>query len=84
MYTLLGVNTQLTALRYSTMSLTYLSQGSSLRKSIRRSKMQLVENIGTAEMEQEVRKRILKIVEEGKDKMEEQTGGLSYSVTEKM
>lgn len=66
------------------MSLTYLSQGSSLRKSIRRSKMQLVENIGTAEMEQEVRKRILKIVEEGKDKMEEQTGGLSYSVTEKM
>ena len=84
MYTLLGVNTQLTVLRYSTMSLTYLSQGSSLRKSIRRSKMQLVENIGTAEMEQEVRKRILKIVEEGKDKMEEQTGGLSYSVTEKM
>lgn len=84
MYTLLGVNTQLTALRYSIMSLTYLSQGSSLRKSIRRSKMQPVENIGTAEMEQEVRKRILKIVEEGKDKMEEQTGGLSYSVTEKM
>ncbi len=60
-----------------------LSQDSSLRKSIRRSKVELVDNIGTAEMEQEVRKRILRIVEEGKDKMEEQTGGLSYSVTEK-
>lgn len=34
-------------------------------------------------MEQEVRKRILKMVEDGKDRMEEQTGGLSYSVTEK-
>jgi hypothetical protein len=34
-------------------------------------------------MEQEVRKRVLKMVEDGKDLMEEQTGGLSYSVTEK-
>jgi hypothetical protein len=60
-----------------------LSQDSSLRKSIRRSNIQLVDNIGSAQMEQEVRKRILKMVEDGKDLMEEQTGGLSYSVTEK-
>jgi hypothetical protein len=60
-----------------------LAQDSSLRKTIRRSRIGLVDNIGTAQMEQEVRKRVLKMVEEGKDKMEEQTGGLSYSVTEK-
>ena len=60
-----------------------LSQDSSLRKSIRRSNIKLVDNIGSAQMEQEVRKRILKMVEDGKDLMEEQTGGLSYSVTEK-
>jgi hypothetical protein len=60
-----------------------LSQDSSLRKSIRRSNIRLVDNIGSAQMEQEVRKRILKMVEDGKGLMEEQTGGLSYSVTEK-
>ena len=60
-----------------------LAQDSSLRKSIRKSNIGLVDNIGTAQMEQEVRKRILKMVEDGKDRMEEQTGGLSYSVTEK-
>jgi hypothetical protein len=60
-----------------------LAQDSSLRKTIRKSRIGLVENIGTAQMEQEVRKRVLKIVEESKDKMEEQTGGLSHSVTEK-
>jgi hypothetical protein len=60
-----------------------LAQDSSLRKTIRKSNIGLVDNIGTAQMEQEVRKRVLKLVEEGKDKMEEQTGGLSYSVTEK-
>jgi hypothetical protein len=59
-----------------------LAQDSSLRKTIRKSNIGLVDNIGTAQMEQEVRKRVLKMVEEGKDKMEEQTGGLSYSVTE--
>ena len=34
-------------------------------------------------MELEVRKKVLGLVEVSKDKMEEQTGGLSYSVTEK-
>ena len=60
-----------------------LAQDSSLRKTIRKSNVGLVDNIGTAQMEQEVRKRILKMVEDGKDRMEEQTGGFSYSVTEK-
>jgi hypothetical protein len=60
-----------------------LAQDSSLRKTIRKSNIGMVDNIGTAQMEQEVRKRILKMVEDGKDRMEEQTGGLSYSVTEK-
>jgi hypothetical protein len=60
-----------------------LAQDSSLRKTIRKSNIGLVDNIGTAQMEQEVRKRILKMVEDGKDRMEEQTGGISYSVTEK-
>ena len=59
-----------------------LAQDSSLRKIIRKSNIGLVDDIGTAQMEQEVRKRVLKMVEEGKDKLEEQTGGLSYSVTE--
>ena len=62
---------------------TSLAQDSSLRKTIRKSNIGLVDNIGTAQMEQEVRKRILKMVEDGKDRMEEQTGGISYSVTEK-
>ncbi|MGA8106994.1 MAG: hypothetical protein WB815_10115 [Nitrososphaeraceae archaeon] len=60
-----------------------LAQDSSLRKTIRKSNIGLVDNIGTAQMEQEVRKRILKMVEDSKDRMKEQTGGLSYSVTEK-
>jgi hypothetical protein len=60
-----------------------LSQDSSLRKSIRRSNIGLIDNIGTAQMEKELREKILKIVEDAKDKMEEQTGGISYSLTEK-
>jgi hypothetical protein len=60
-----------------------LSQDYSLRKSLKRSMVGLIDNIGSAQMEMEVRKKILGLVEAGKDNMEEQTGGLSYSVTEK-
>lgn len=59
-----------------------LSQDTSLRKTIRRSKIDLMDGIGTAQMEQELSKRIWKIVEESKDNMEEQTGGISYSPSE--
>jgi hypothetical protein len=59
-----------------------LSQDSSLRKSIRRSMVGLIDNIGTAQMEQELKKKISGIVEDSKDEIEEQTGGLSYEVTD--
>jgi hypothetical protein len=58
-----------------------VSEDSSLRKAIRKSALELLDDIGTAQMEQELRKKILRIVEDNKDKMEEQTGGLSYTVT---
>jgi hypothetical protein len=60
-----------------------LSQDYSLRKSLKKSTVSLIDNIGSAQMELEVRKKVLGLVEAGKDKMEEETGGLSYSVTEK-
>jgi hypothetical protein len=59
-----------------------LSQDSSLRKSIKSCMVDLIDNIGTAQMEQELKKKILKIVEEGKENLEDQTGGFSDSVTE--
>jgi hypothetical protein len=56
-----------------------LSQDAALRKAIKRSEIGLMDRIGTAQMEQELSKRIMKIVEESKDSIEEQTGGISYS-----
>jgi len=53
----------------------------SLRKSIRKSALELLDDIGTAQMEQEVQKRILKIVKSNKEKLEAGTG-VSCSVTE--
>ena len=60
-----------------------LSQDYSLRKSLKKSVVGLIDNIGSAQMELEVRKKILRLAEASKDEMEEQTGGLSYSMTEK-
>ena len=60
-----------------------LSQDYSLRKSLKKSTVGLIDNIGSAQMELEVRKKVLGLVEASKEKMEEQTGGLSYSMTEK-
>jgi CO dehydrogenase/acetyl-CoA synthase beta subunit len=59
-----------------------ISQDSSLRRSIRKTIPELLDDIGTAQMEQELEKRILKIVKENKEKLEEETGGISYSLTE--
>lgn len=59
-----------------------LSQDAALRKSIKKSEIDLLDGIGTAQMEQELSKRITKIVEESKDIIEEQTGGISYSPSE--
>ena len=65
-------------LYYSAIS---ISEDSSLRKTIRKSALELLDDIGTAQMEQEVQKRILKIVKSNKEKLEAGTG-ISCSVTE--
>ena len=59
-----------------------LSQDSSLRKSIKKSMVDVIDNIGTAQMEQQLRTRILKIVEKEKQTLEEETGGVSQEVSE--
>ena len=59
-----------------------LSQDSSLRKSIRKSMVDVIDNIGTAQMEQQLRARILKIVQKEKQTLEEETGGISQEVSE--
>ncbi len=59
-----------------------LSQDSSLRKSIRKSMVAVIDNIGTAQMEQQLRARILKIVQKEKHTLEEETGGVSQEVSE--
>ena len=59
-----------------------LSQDSSLRKSIKKSMVDVIDNIGTAQMEQQLRTRILKIVEKEKQTLEEETGGISQEVSE--
>jgi hypothetical protein len=58
------------------------SQDSSLRKSIRKSMVGLIDNIGSAQMEQEIKKRVAKVVQNQQREMEEQTGGFSNAVTE--
>ena len=42
----------------------------------------VIDNIGTAQMEQQLRTRILKIVEKEKQTLEEETGGISQEVSE--
>ncbi len=59
-----------------------LSQDSSLRKSIKKSMVDVIDNIGTAQMEQQLRTRILKIVAKEKQTLEEETGGISQEVSE--
>ena len=42
----------------------------------------VIDNIGTAQMEQQLRTRILKMVEKEKQSLEEETGGISQEVSE--
>lgn len=51
-----------------------LSQGSSLRQSIKKSMIGVIHTIGTAQMQQQLRIRILKIIEKEKQILEEETG----------
>jgi hypothetical protein len=51
-----------------------VSQDSSLRTSIRASLLELVDNIGTAQMEQEIERRVPKVAKEQQDVLTEQSG----------
>jgi hypothetical protein len=57
-----------------------ISHDNSLRRSIKKSTVELLGDIGTAQMEQDLKKRIMKMAENRKEKMEEKTG-ISSSMT---
>jgi hypothetical protein len=59
-----------------------ISQDNSLRKSIKGSMSDLIGNIGSAQMEQEIEKKVIKLIQKQRKEMEEQTGEFSYEVTE--
>lgn len=59
-----------------------VSQDSSLRKSIRTSSEDLVYNIGSAEMEQQIENTVRKVIQNQQKELESETGGYSYEVTE--
>jgi hypothetical protein len=59
-----------------------ISQDNALRKSIKGSMSDLIGDIGSAQMEREIEKKVLKLIQKQRKEMEEQTGELSYEVTE--
>ena len=59
-----------------------ISQDTSLRKTIKKSIPELFHNIGAAQIEQVLKERVMKLVRANQEKMEEETGGVSYSLTE--
>ena len=59
-----------------------ISQDTSLRKSIKGSMDDLIGNIGSAQMEQEIEKKITKIIQIQQKEMEKQVGGFSSKVAE--
>ena len=59
-----------------------ISQDHYLRKSIKGSMSDLIGDIGSAQMEQEIEKKVMKLIQKQRKEMEEQTGELSYEVTE--
>lgn len=58
-----------------------VSQDTSLRTSIRASLLELVDNIGTAQMQQEIERRVLKVAREQQDVLTEGSG-IESSLTE--
>ena len=54
----------------------------SLRKIVRKSATDLLDHIGTAQMEKDIEKNVMKIVKGNKKEMEDQTG-ISTSMTDK-
>ena len=59
-----------------------VSQDSSLRKIVRKSATDLLDHIGTAQMEKDIEKNVMKIAKNNKKEMEDQTG-ISTSLTDK-
>jgi len=59
-----------------------ISHDNSLRKSIKGSIHDLVGNIGSAQMEQEIEKKVTKIIQRQEKEMEKQVGGFSSKVIE--
>ncbi len=59
-----------------------LSQDSSLRKSIKRSAVGLIDDIGSAQRGQQIEGRVKKLVREQQKELEEQTGGISDEISE--
>jgi hypothetical protein len=58
-----------------------ISQDRSLRLSVRKSMMELLDKIGTAQMEEDLQKRVEKLAKSSQENMEQQTG-ISSSLTE--
>lgn len=59
-----------------------ISQDRSFRKTIRKSIPELFDNIGAAQIEQVLLERITKLLKANRGKIEEETGGISHSLTE--
>jgi hypothetical protein len=59
-----------------------LSQDNSLRKSIKKSAVSLVDDIGSAQMEKQIEGKVKKLIHDQKIEIEEQTGGFSDEVNE--
>jgi hypothetical protein len=58
-----------------------ISQDTSLRKIVRKSTSDLLDRIGTAQMEKDIEKNVMKVVDANKKEMEEDTG-ISSSMTD--
>jgi hypothetical protein len=59
-----------------------VSQDNSLRKSIKKSIPELFDNVGSPQTEKELLQRAVRLLKANREEMEEETGGVSYSLTE--
>lgn len=59
-----------------------VSQDKSLRKSIKKTIPELFDNVGSAQTEKELLERAVRLLKANREEMEEETGGVSYALTE--
>jgi hypothetical protein len=59
-----------------------ISQDTSLRRTIKKSIPELFDNIGAAQIEKELKERVMKLVHATQERIEEETGGVSDTLTE--